>query len=123
MNSEEYETILKNNFPVFAKLVQEQGWNIKKAKYYPEAFGDAYVVLESKDFNIRIGSDKSQVFIYVGKPGVLEWRDKWYNITKLLRPTIKKKVNIFLENELVVLMRDHLNEIPILLNKDEVSGQ
>src|SRR5581483_3714711 len=92
----------------------KQGWHIKEAKYSPEAFGDALVDLESRDFNIRITRDRSQIFIYVSRPE----SSHWYDLVALLGDDFKDNHNLFSENTVVNLLERNLLKIPALLMKN-----
>jgi hypothetical protein len=70
----------------FSYLMDDFGFSVIHEEYYPQSFGNALVVLESKDCRIRVLLEKEQVLVDVGPLSAPEeWSshapDYWFGLT------------------------------------------
>ncbi len=63
-------------------LIDDYQFSILEERYYPEAFGDCLVLMQSRDCRIRVVLDRSQVFIDVGPLAIsaLDSSSSWFDL-------------------------------------------
>src|SRR6266550_3475553 len=59
----------------------ERGFEVVDDSYNPEAFGNAFVRFESKDFAVRVVRDRGQIFADVGPA---QTSDEWHDLRRVL---------------------------------------
>lgn len=111
MEIKDPKNILKENFPETAKVVFEKNWIINNGRYDQEAFGNAFVEMISKIYNIRVIKDRGQFFIGICRP------PEWHDLRKLLGQ--KEVGNLESESEVAALLRNNITKIPYLLEDIE----
>jgi hypothetical protein len=57
--------LLETLAPEFVFLVQSMGFTVIDEREDPQCFGNAYVVLHSRVFDLMITRDRSQRFVYI----------------------------------------------------------
>jgi len=72
----------------FCYLVQDYGFSVIHEEYYPESYGNAIVVLQSKDCRVRVLLEREQVLVEVGPLWAPEdWSshasDLWFDLTDI----------------------------------------
>ena len=53
-----------------------------RVEEHPESFGNALIVLDSRQYSLRIVSDKERVFLDVKEAG--DEPDRWYSLSRIL---------------------------------------
>src|SRR5258707_14852756 len=75
------ETVLDQIKKVLSPLVEDHGFEVVDESYSPEAFGNAVVSLQSKDFGVRGVRDRGQIFADVGPAQTF---DEWHDLKRVL---------------------------------------
>lgn len=75
------ELILEKMKHAFAFLVENHGFQVMEESYSPSTFGDAVIVLQSKQFELRIIRDRGQFFIDIRSSQII---DDWHDLRRVL---------------------------------------
>ena len=66
----------------FRFLIDDYQFSVIEERYYPDAFGDCLVLMQSRDCRVRVGLDRSVVFISVGSLAAadLDSPSSWFDL-------------------------------------------
>lgn len=68
--------LLKDSQEAFKEEIDSRRLSITGAEYYPEAFGNAWVILENSDFRLRLSIERSEYYAFVA-PAIEPERWTW----------------------------------------------
>jgi hypothetical protein len=62
--------------------LMRRGFSVQRLEENPESFGNTIMVLESRQYSLRILSDRGQVFVDVKEAG--HEPERWYDLSRIL---------------------------------------
>jgi hypothetical protein len=59
-----------------------RGFSVQRVEEHPESFGNAVIILDSRQYCLRIMSDRGRVFLDVKEAG--DEPERWYSLGRIL---------------------------------------
>ena len=108
------DTILKQIREALRLFKEDFQFVVVNERYDPAAFGDAAVILQSKDFALRVIRDRDQIFADVGPADT----DDWHDLKRVLAFLGHEgsDSSAFELNELALTLRAHHDELANLFS-------
>jgi hypothetical protein len=110
-------TVLDQIKEALLSFVEERDFEVVDESYSPEAFGNAVVNLQSKDFAVRVVRDRDQIFADVGPAQTF---DEWHDLSRVLEflGHGRADTSAFELDQLASTLKAHYNELKNLFSKN-----
>lgn len=73
---------IDKHFTIFREFLEKNNFTIKEKLFSPKVFGDAYVILESSNTEIRLTKDRSMISVEMR--GKFKENGTWYTLDTVL---------------------------------------